>query len=661
VEHSNNKRIDEGRKSLSKEYWCKLYQQSLKDQQERQEREAKEARERRIAATFQKDTERWQARDLLDQIIFTINTKLIQRTSLNLKKDDQWVEQDNIFSQKIENLEIKKKEAKSRYDQKAKEKILREHPEMATSQASEETATFKTAQEKLKQEDTAVNQLREEFIRERDSGMFSEIGVRQNAPVSEEEITTYQKILREMKQTWLLSSPEEYALHVQEKALEDAREEPLAMKEAWRLFIVESKQGVNDFKTLGADEEALLCLEQVAQADEAAYQAFQKEAQRLDDIKTTWIEQFRKQQQEAKEKREQAAQQHHEGSSLPWIMLSLQERQLYNDSIQHANEVHEKNLQQEIEESEKEFLAAQEEVDSVENSFFVNNERKESAQKRFSEAQQHFKKLQKKEKIIQWAIFSPEQRSRKQGMKTILEDLKKWDSLCKKIDSQQEFVSWSTSNCSQGAARTSKLSNENSIRSHAYTHQLACEGSQNNGNVIYYTLAQSMLAAARDGKLQSKEYIQAIEDIGKITQIVDVFFNASQQSGMNHDTTTVSLLSEWQNFISTLTNERSSWHLLLEESNPSSWRCCLDHWNKTSDFWKESAEAAQSYSRNSNPIVLPGIKSKADEALRHSQEVIDTHTRALTQLREAEAATAERKRVFSHLQRMAALEAETVP
>ena len=219
----------------------------------------------------------------------------------------------------------------------------------ATKQFAAEVELRKESEERLKERDQAVNKRWEKLLKSYQHPELKKSAVEQEE-LGEAIMALETQLDQAYRDSFITYSGQEALVHYKEvafkRALENARNHPEEMTEAWE------KIGIKEKETSAQLE-----------INKQAAEAFGKEAQRLEKIEKIWKGILEREQQEAKQIREQAAQEYYRGNLSDWNALSEKEQTLYNNEVSKANEeynqkreetkTHVTSIEQELQELEK--------------------------------------------------------------------------------------------------------------------------------------------------------------------------------------------------------------------------------------------------------------------------------------------------------------------
>lgn len=284
-----------------------------------------------MAHDWEMSTLRWEARaktDRLTREIKETELDLVSLAAIQKPLDFAW---NAHFKSVSDHLDQIKKAAKT--------------AEEAWSTLAELNASPK---EKLREEDQAVNalweQVYEEYYQEKEpesrraqkTRLGQETGAYKFDLITEKN-NTVATCFAEINAASELTAQERYAECTLGEALKAAREKIPGAEAAWEFRVakaIKDQQVVQQTEDLKSQER----LAAIAAADQAALEAFKKEATRLASIEAVWKAQLEAEEKIALIKRIAAANNVHQGNPIAWDFLPHYEKEAYNEAVSAANE-----------------------------------------------------------------------------------------------------------------------------------------------------------------------------------------------------------------------------------------------------------------------------------------------------------------------------------
>lgn len=389
--------------------WREHDQKAICAKKEHDARLEKKALDQQLAEAFKQDTLRWKARVKLDELILKIKLKETEKDHLDIN-DPEWTEKDDLLEQEIQPLKKEEKEAEAVWNEMADQ-----HQSIVAVRDQGEEAIEK-ARRRLAKADDVVLELWKKFQDHLVDGIFDASRIRTTS-ASTDEIEACKQVLLQEKESALAASLENYPEAIERIALKDAKDNHPGNKEAWEFVAIQAKEEVATLQAVQGETEETRRLDAIAIAGQAAFNAFETEVQRLDDIQKRWIDQAKQQAKADKEKREAAAQQYHQDDHLPWIMLTAQERSDYNKFIKKTNEERLAVFQKKLKDAEAQVEEAKKDLANV-NSFFLlslRSQKKSDATKKLKQAEAELARIKEEEderqKKLRWPKLTTAQKA----------------------------------------------------------------------------------------------------------------------------------------------------------------------------------------------------------------------------------------------------------
>ncbi|HLB33745.1 MAG TPA: hypothetical protein VJK54_05870, partial [Chthoniobacterales bacterium] len=455
--------------SLLLDFWKKADQKALQavQKQEKIEKEKRIAEE--LQERWQTNTVRWKARAEAEQqerkakeaeekATSLLTEKLAINAQPSATKKVKQEASDAVATAKKE-AEEAKKEAK-----KAQEEWLllaRNHHSVTSTHHQEEKTTVNESIDKLKQADQAINNLwveitnlydedernEDQFLheerikkegeqyqitllakRETDiTNCFKDVKKSQQAAKKKYDSSTTlasreeaQRLYEEVDQLEL-NARQIYTQIAKNDALAAARKRVSGTTEAWVRRITRSEEERKKEATAvtfkapckdsWADENqrSLARVTAIDAADKEAFNIYQKEEARLEDIATIWKAVIEAKRRAPQLRREKAAKSYAEGDPTEWETLSPEERAKYNNEIRVFNDEREEEITNNFQETKELAEKLREKADNAWR-LFSKKIAEEAAQK----AENEFLKLEKAEDERQIALrlvnLTPEER-----------------------------------------------------------------------------------------------------------------------------------------------------------------------------------------------------------------------------------------------------------
>jgi hypothetical protein len=436
-------------------FWEEADKNAFRIRNEEQKKREKE----KFAAAHQKEwqanTDRWQAKMIVDQCL---------KKEKEAKEEEEHLLQEkaNIYarygrrSEEAENIDRREEEARTAAitAQTAADEahtrwlsiISNHHSVLKVKDQGEEH--IQAAQEKLKASDEAVINLWDETARRHDESEFKEVEHLERPTVLfnkkdallkncfgdvDTELIKAQKTYNKLKNSEKKEATkpsyekasvlekeaqEKYSREIANEALKAAREN--GSEEEWRNYKDQSEQErvlQEKIKASAAPpidawaNEHQPLLERataVAGADRKAYEIFEKEKKRLSEISMIWEEIIKAKKRDAQIERDAAAQAHREGDENDWNNLTQEERYLRDRDIRVANETAKTEVLKAIEQATEAAKLARAQVRTTPIALFIRNANK--AQETLVRLQQEETQRERTIECGKWARRSHEER-----------------------------------------------------------------------------------------------------------------------------------------------------------------------------------------------------------------------------------------------------------